>query len=54
MHNRGGFGSGNFLPRPFGVVSWCIVEMEVDTSERLPRLAVADIAFDVRQNETDA
>jgi hypothetical protein len=31
-------------------VSWCIIEIEVDTSKRLPTLAVAEIPFDVRQN----
>jgi hypothetical protein len=43
-----GFGSDNFLPRPIGVVSWCIIEMEGDTSKRLPILAVAEIPFDIR------
>jgi hypothetical protein len=50
MHESGGFGSGNFLPRPFGIVGWCIIEMEVATSKRLPTLAIAEIRFDVRQN----
>jgi hypothetical protein len=27
-----------------------MIEMEVDTSKRLPMLAVAEILFDVRQN----
>jgi hypothetical protein len=50
MHDPGGFSLGNFLPGPFGIVSWCIIEMEIDTSKHLPMLAVARIPFDVRQN----
>jgi hypothetical protein len=50
MHDPVGFGSGNFLPRPFGVMSSHIIEMEIDTSKRLPPFAVAEIPFDVRQN----
>jgi hypothetical protein len=50
MHDPGGFGSGNSLPQPFGIVSWRIFEMEVDTSKRLPTLGIAEIPFDVRQN----
>jgi hypothetical protein len=50
MYDPDGFGSGSFLPRPFGVVSWCIIGMEVDTSKHLPPLIVAGIPFDVRQN----
>jgi hypothetical protein len=50
MHDPGGFSLGNFLPRPFGVVSWCIIEMEGATSKPLPTLAVTGIPFDVRQN----
>jgi hypothetical protein len=50
MCNLGGFGSGNFLPRLFGVVSWPIIEMEVGTMKRLPKLAVAEIPLDVKQN----
>jgi hypothetical protein len=50
MHDSGGFGSGNFLPQPFGIVNWCIIEMEADTSKHLPPLVVAEIPFYVRQN----
>jgi hypothetical protein len=50
MHDRDGSGSGNFLPRPFGVVSYCIIEIKVDTSKSLPMLAVAEIPFDIKQN----
>jgi hypothetical protein len=50
MHDPGGFDSGNFLPRQFGVVSWCVIEMKIGVSKRLPTLAVAEIPFDVRQN----
>jgi hypothetical protein len=50
MHDPGGFGSGNLLLRPFGVVGWCIIEMEADTSKRIPTLAVSEIPFDVRQD----
>jgi hypothetical protein len=48
MHDPGGFGSGNFLPRPFGVVSWCIIEMEGNTLKGPFVLAVSEIPFDVR------
>jgi hypothetical protein len=50
MHDSGGFGSGNFLSRSLGVVSWCIIEMEGHILKRLPALAVAESRFDVRQN----
>jgi hypothetical protein len=50
MHDPGGFGSANFLPPQFGVASWCILEMEVDTMKRLLVFAVAEIPFNVRQN----
>jgi hypothetical protein len=50
MNDLGGFGSGNFWPRLCGVGSWCILEMEVDTSESLPTLAIAVIVFNVTQN----
>jgi hypothetical protein len=50
MHDAGGRDSGNFLPRPFSVVSWCFIEMEVDISNRLPTFTVAETPFDVRQN----
>jgi hypothetical protein len=50
MHNHRHFGSGHFSPQQLGVVGWCIIEMERDTSKRLPTLAVASIPFDVRQN----
>jgi hypothetical protein len=45
MHNPGGFGSDNFLPRQFGDMSWCNIEMEGDTSKRLLMLPVAEIHF---------
>jgi hypothetical protein len=45
-----GFDSGHFLSRPFGIVSWRSIEMEVGTLKRLPTLALAEIPFDVRQN----
>jgi hypothetical protein len=51
IHNPGGLGSGNCLLRLYSVVSWCTVEMGVDTSNRLLMLAVAEIPFDVRQNK---
>jgi hypothetical protein len=51
MHDPGDFGLGDFLPRPFGVVTWCIAEMEGDTSKRLPTPAIAEILFDVTQNK---
>jgi hypothetical protein len=54
MHNPSGFGSDNVLPRPFGFVNWCIIEMEVEASKRLLTLAVAEIPFNARQNRTDA
>jgi hypothetical protein len=38
MHNPAGFGSGNLLSRPFGGLSQCIIEMELDISKRLLRL----------------
>jgi hypothetical protein len=50
MDDPGGFGSGNLLPRPFSLVSWCIFQMEGVTSKRLPSIRVAEIPFDVRQN----
>jgi hypothetical protein len=50
MHDPGGLASGNFMRRVFGVVSWCMAEMDGDTSKRLPVLAVAEISFDVTQN----
>jgi hypothetical protein len=50
MYEPGAFGSGNFLPQPLGIVSWGILEMEVDTSKRLPAVANAKIPFDVKQN----
>jgi hypothetical protein len=50
MYDPAGFRLGNFLPRSFGIVSWCVNETEVGTSKRLPMLAIADIPFDIRQN----
>jgi hypothetical protein len=50
MHDPGGFSLGNFLPQPFGVVNWRIMEMELDTSKHLPTLAAAEVPFDVRHN----
>jgi hypothetical protein len=50
MYDPAGFRPGNFLPRPFGIVSWCVIEMEVDASNRLPILAMAEIPFDIPQN----
>jgi hypothetical protein len=50
MPDRSRFGFGNFLPRMFGIVSWGPIEMEVDTSKRLPTLAVPEIPFNVWQN----
>jgi hypothetical protein len=51
MHDPGGLDWDNFLPRLFSVVSWCIIEMEVDISKRLPTLAVAKTPFDVRPKD---
>jgi hypothetical protein len=51
MHDPGGFVSGNFSRRLFGVASWRIIEMEMGTSKRLPTLAVAEVPFNVRQNK---
>jgi hypothetical protein len=50
MHHPDGFTSGNVLLRPFGVVNWCIVEMEGEPSKRLAMLPVPEVPFDVRQN----
>jgi hypothetical protein len=50
MRGPGAFGSGSFSPRPLGVVSWCIIAIERDTSKCFPTLPVAEIPFDVRQN----
>jgi hypothetical protein len=50
MHDSGGFGSGKSLPWTFCIVSWCIIEMEIDTLNRPRTLAVAEIPFSVRQN----
>jgi hypothetical protein len=49
MHNSGAFGSDNLLPRPFSVVSWCIIEREVNILKRLPTLAIAEIPFVIRR-----
>jgi hypothetical protein len=49
-HDLGSFGSGNFSSGPFGVVSWCIIEMKAGTLKRLSTLAIAETSFDVRQN----
>jgi hypothetical protein len=51
MHDLGGFGFGDFLPRPFDIVSWCIIEIERNTLKRLLPPTVADISFDVMQNK---
>jgi hypothetical protein len=51
MHGDSGCGPGNFLPRTIGAVSWCILEIEVDTSKPLPMLAIAEISFDIRQSK---
>jgi hypothetical protein len=36
----------------FGILSWRIIEMELDTSKRLPMLAAAEIPFNVKQNRS--
>jgi hypothetical protein len=51
MHDDGGIGSGNSLLRAFGVVGCRMIEMEGDTWKRLSPLVVAEIPFDVRQNQ---
>jgi hypothetical protein len=50
MYNPVSFGSGNVLPRQFGVVNWCIIKTEINTSKHFHTLAVAENPFDVRQN----
>jgi hypothetical protein len=50
MDNRCGFGSGNFLSGPFGIVSSCIVGMQIDTSMALSATALIYRPFEVRKN----
>jgi hypothetical protein len=47
--NPVGCGSGHFLLRPFGIVCWCIIQMQIDASKRLSALAVAEVPPDVRE-----
>jgi hypothetical protein len=32
MDSLRGFGSGSFLSRPFGIVNWCLVKMQIEAS----------------------
>jgi hypothetical protein len=50
--NQFGFDLGNFLPRPFGIVRWRIVQMQIDASKCLSAPAIADIPFDIRKNRS--
>jgi hypothetical protein len=47
------FGARNLLLRPFGIVCWCIVEMEAKASKPLPEPAVTAIFLDVMNNRCE-
>jgi hypothetical protein len=50
MGNPNGFGSGNLSSWPFGIMSWCIIHMQIDASKHLSALAVTQVPLDIRKN----
>jgi hypothetical protein len=44
------FASGNLLSRPFGIMTWCIIQMPTDDLKRVSALAIADVLLDIRNN----
>jgi hypothetical protein len=44
------FGSGDLLSRPFGIMTWCIIEMQTDDLKRVSALAIADVLLDIRNH----
>jgi hypothetical protein len=53
MSDPVGFGSGNSLSRPFGVVTWCIIQMHIDDSKRPSALAAEEVLLDIRKNRCE-
>jgi hypothetical protein len=50
MGSPGGFGSGDFLPQPFGIVRWCTIDMQIDASRHLSAFVTAEVSLDVGKN----
>jgi hypothetical protein len=50
MDNIRDFSSGRFLFESDGIVSWCILKMQINASNGLSPSAVTQVFFDVRRN----
>jgi hypothetical protein len=50
LSNPDGLNSGNLFSRPFGTVSQCIIEIQIDAPTCLSALAAAQVPFDIKKN----